>query len=178
MGNKISLFIMSLIFLGCQMKEKEPEKESYVCYANQIINSFADEMKKEYGLHCSGSGGKMPFDVEEFMIGFALHRHATIEEARELEVAVTEKFVQTINANEKIRPFLRVYPFTPDRARVSIAFQKSNNRPYTDGSVALVFQVRNRIYYNADSETSPTLISLMDEPYDEALKIVNENSKK
>jgi len=162
---------------GCQVQEEGSKKESYLAYVNQIINSFANEVKKEYGLVCTGSGGQMPYDVEEISIKFSAYRRATIEEARELEVKVTEEFIEAINSNEKIRPFLREYPFRADRAEIAISFKQPNHCQYTDGSVAYVFQVKNRIYYEADSETSPSLISIMDEPYEEALKIVNESSK-
>lgn len=165
--------ILLFILVGCQMKENINESEDYEIYVNQIINSFAKQMKIEFGLNCTGSGGKMPFDVENIEVDFVSFQRANIEEARKLEVIVTERFIEAINSHEKIRPFLREYPVKADRARIGILFKQQNKKPYTDGSVAYVFQVKNRIYYNADSETSPTLISLADEPYDEALKIVN-----
>jgi len=179
MGMLIRFIFLSIISLfGCQMKEEVPQTEDYEVYVNQIISSFSAEMKKEFGLICWGSGGKMPHDVEEVEVAFICYKHANIEEARELEVKVTEKFIQAINSHEKIRPFLREYPFRADRAQVSIAFENRKTKlSYFDGSVASVFQVKNKIFYRADKEGSYVLIPLMDEPYEEALKIVNESSK-
>jgi hypothetical protein len=90
----------------------------------------------------------MAYDVEEISVKFVAYRKATIEEARALEVAMTEKLLKKINENEKIRPYLREYPFKPNRAHVSISFRKHDYSPNTDGSVAHIFQARNLIFYS------------------------------
>lgn len=173
MGKVVSLIcVINLALFGCKVDKKYNQNEDYEIYVNQIINSFANDMKKEYNITCCGSGGKMPYDVEEIAIKFEAHHRASIEEARKLEVRVTEKFIQAINAHEKIRPFLREYPFKANRAEVAISFKRPDNKLYKDGSVAYVFQVKNTIFYNADKEDAPELIDLMEEPYEEALKIV------
>ncbi len=158
------------------MKEKQSKTEDYEIYVNQIIKSFAKDINNEFGLVCIGSGGKMPYDVEEIGIDFMSYHRATIDEARKLEITVTEKFLNAINSNEKIRPFLREYPFTVSRAQVSISFHQPDKRRYSDGSVAFVFQVKDTIFYRSFDEHSSQLIPLHKEPYDEALKIVSNSS--
>lgn len=173
---KLILVICTIFACGHQMKNEKEQNEDYEVYVNQIIESFSKEMEKEFGLVCYGYGGSMPYDVEEIRIKFSAYQRATIEEARILEVNVTERFLKTINSHEKIRPFLREYPFTPNRGEVSISFKRANHTPYTDGSVSYVSQFNNRIFYRADMENSPRLIPLADEPYEEALKIVKGSS--
>ena len=115
----------------------------------------------------------MPNDVQEICLKFVAYQHATVEQARDLEVKITAKFVEIINAHEKIRPFLREYPFPPRRAEVTISFYDKNNCYYVDGGVDLTYQVNNRIYYRAKNPDNLYLfISLGDEPYEEALKII------
>ncbi len=166
------IFIISLLIYGCKMNCNE-KNEDYEVYVNQIIDSFANEMEKEHGLVCKGHGGRMPHDVEDIGVSFNCYRRVSIEEARRLEVKATERFLEIINSNEKIRPFLREFPFKPNRGKVSISFRTADNLRYTDGSVAYVTQFKNTISYCADEETSPSLITLKKEPYEEALKIVN-----
>ena len=113
----------------------------------------------------------MPHDVEEVSLSFIAYQRATIEQARKLEVEVTEKLLKRVNEHEKIRPFLREYPFKAGRIKIMIAFEKSENTYYTDGSVVLVFQARNKLFYdqaNKDEE----LVDLYEEPYEEAYRIV------
>jgi hypothetical protein len=171
---------MMLCFItGGHMNAEEYESPIYTQHVAEITRAFASQIQKELGLECEGNGGCMPYDVEEISIKFVAYQRATIEQARELEILLTEKFVQLINTHEKIKPFLRESPFPPMRARVGISFSKQNNKPYTDGSVAYVSQVNNRIYYHAEDPKNPYIfIDLKDEPYEEARKIVQKNALK
>ena len=116
-------------------------------------------------------GGGMPHDVEEIFLNFIAYQRATIEQARKLEVEVTEKLLKRVNEHEKIRPFLREYPFKAGRIGIMIAFEKSENTNYKDGSVALIFQGRNKIFYRR-ADKNGKLMDLHEEPYEEAYRIV------
>ena len=172
--------LMMLIGLTLDAKKEDIDDESpvYTYYVAEITRAFSKQIKKEFGLECIGNGGSMPYDVEEISIKFGARQRATVEQARELEVKITERFVQIINAHEKIRPFLRETPFPSYRAKVGISFYQRNNAPYMDGSVAYVSQIKGRIYYSAKDLGNPVLKDLKDEPYEEALKIVQSDASK
>lgn len=202
--NFVNLFLILIVF-GCSAQAKGNQVAPYEKYVNEIIRSFSKEMEKEYGLTCSGSGGRMPQDVEQISIFFDANRHATIDEARELFIAVTEKLVNKINQHEKIRPYLREFPFTLAsadkiftwcRAHISISFLRDDGSHYTDGSVAYISQGKRGVYYcsaEIQKRKGPNfidfdgtveigkvtedevLIDLIEEPLEEALKIVQEN---
>jgi hypothetical protein len=152
---------------------EEYESPDYTHYANEIIHSFSKQIKKEFGFNCEASGGSMPYDVEEISIRFSTDRQVTVGEARELEVKITEKFVECINAHEKIRPFLREYPFPANRTDVMIRFYKTKKFNLSNNNVELVFHVKNKIFYQATNRNNPNLYdTLKEEPYEEALRIV------
>lgn len=153
---------------------KDPQL--YLKAADELIRSFADEAEKEFQILCVGTGGGMPYDIEEISLKFLAHKHATIEIARKLHVALTERLLKKINTDLKVRPFLREHPFSVGRAEVSISFRQKNNLPYTDGSVSLVYQVRSRIYYRAEGDDPHLLRPLFEEPYDQAMKLVKEGN--
>ena len=180
MTRRVKLFLVSILtvfIIGPQLEAEEYKSPAYTQYVAEITRSFSKEMKKEFGLECVGNGGCMPYDVEEISIKFVAYQRATVEQARELEVKVTERFIQAINAHEKIKPFLRESPFPSRRTRVGISFDKRNNTPYLDGSVAYVSQVNSRIYYRAENPDNPDVYKqIKDEPYEEARKIVQANS--
>ncbi|MEI6241847.1 MAG: hypothetical protein WCP39_00385 [Chlamydiota bacterium] len=173
-GRLYVFFLM--LFVSGQMSAKEPP--IYLQYANEIIRSFSNEIEKEYGFTCIGSGGGMSHDVEEISVQFIAYRRASIEKARELEVKATEKLLRMINDHEKIRPFLREYPFKTYRVEVSIAFNKVDNSAFTDGSVAYVSKIRDKIFYYKATLVKEDLVKLYEEPYEEAVKIVKENPLK
>jgi len=180
MGKYVSFFVLSFLFLtsGKAVDHKKNESAVYVKYANEIINSFVREMKEEFNLHCSGSGGGMPYDVEEISVGLVSYRKASIEDARELEVMATERLLKLINEHEKIRPFLREYPFKANRAKVAIYFSPIKNAKLEEDVVARVTQIKNKIYYLTEEKVTKQYISLAEEPYEEALKIVQKKAVK
>lgn len=159
------------------MHAEEIKSEDYEVYVNQIVNSFSKDMEKEYNLICIGDGGRMPYDVEEISVKFLAFRKVSIEEARKLEVNCTERLLKAINSNDKIRPFLREYPFKANRAKISISFRNKNNTYHCDGGVDLVFHAKNKIYYRSEDPSTEQFFSLAEEPYEEALKIVQQNTK-
>ena len=100
-------------------------------------------------------------------------------------------------ASEKIRPYLREYPFHTDRIGISISFRTNTDGHPLDGSVAHVSIGKSKIFYytaemrmsdpinsiSLDKNNKPItkiipgeleeeLVPLMEESYEEALKIV------
>ncbi len=164
--------ILLIFSFGVSLNAQEHESPEYVYYVNEIFRSFSKQVKQEFGLDCQSTGGSMPYDVQEISMSFDSDLIATLQEARELEVKITEKFIKVINAHEKIRPFLREFPFPPNRATIMIAFQRPK-KINSNNHVELVFQVKNRIFYESKKTSPPyTYEIIKEEPYEEALKIV------
>ncbi len=178
--NFVVLILMMIIgFILDAKEDKLDDSPIYTQYVAEITRAFSKQIKKEFGLQCEGSGGCMPYDIEEISIKFVAHQIASVEQARELEVKITERLVQMINVHEKIKPFLRETPFPSHRTRVGISFYPRNNTPYTDSGVAYVSQVNGRIYYRAENPDNPYVCKdIKDEPYEEARRIVQSNAAK
>ena len=183
--NFLILFLFILLTGSFMHADISLKIEDYEKYVNEIINQFEKEMKQEYGFRCIGSGGSMPHDVESIDVKFTMYKRATIEEARELVVMATRKLQRIVNTHEKIRPYLREYPFSSKRVEISLSFCKKNHEQYTDGSVAYVLHTfnipyeRNLICYCAEDTQIDDLVDLLDESYEEAEKIVdNKNIQK
>jgi hypothetical protein len=172
-------FVISIVFFAIMGNAKEYESPPYTRYAVEVIRSFSKQVKEEFGFESTGSGGSMPHDVQEISVDFVVYQNATVEQARELEVKLTEKFVKIINAHEKIRPFLREYPFPSSRACVSISFEKprkASPRSLKTQTVTYVFQANGRLYYQAENPLNQYVYKdIKDEPYEEALKIVEKS---
>lgn len=192
-------FLILVIFYSFGIQADAAPYEKYV---NEIVGAFAHDMKKEYGLICIGSGGRMPRNVETIGVRFYAYWRSPLEETRELIVKAKEKLVNRVNAHEKIRPYLKEYPFTWRGADISIAFHKPNSGSYyLDGSVAFACSADRgtKISYNAAELQTRELPGLIDqegnilisseiveeevfvdlftETYEEALAIVNTSKK-
>ena len=140
-------FLFATILSGLSLNSKDLKPLEYEGYVNEIVRDFAKDMKSKYGLYCYGSGGSMPNDIEEIEVLFISYQKSTVEDARKMEVNAVEELLQRINAHDKIRPYLREYPFNQARVGISISFRTKNNERPIDGSVALVFLARNKIFY-------------------------------
>ena len=141
----------------------------------EVVDALEKEMKEQYGLLCIGQGGGMPYDIEKIGVDFVCHQQVTIEEARELEIKATERFVEIINNHEAIRPYLRNYPWDHNRAVVTIAFYDDFGIDYPEG-IRLILQARDKIVYFGPKKSLSDVEPIKREPYAEAKQIVNSSS--
>jgi len=182
--------VLVVLFINLKIKSNKQEKteDDYEVYVNQIVNTFANEMKEKYGLRCCGSGGSMPYNVEKISVVFTIKQKPTLDEARIIQVNAVERLIELVNNHEKIRPYLAEYPFTYNRADVSISFKNKNWLRYTDGTVTYVFMARNKIFFDSAEKITrkrlsgeiyetDKLTNLLEEPYELALEKVKKANK-
>jgi len=146
-------------------------------YVSEVINEFAKAAVKEFGVEVCSTGASMPQDVQSIIVNFVKRKQTTIEEARELIVRLTERFVEITNKHEKLRPYLREYPFPYYRASVNLHFHDKNGLYYEHGSVHSVGKdINKQIVYStvatAVSKKNSDYVVTLKEPYEKAVEIV------
>ncbi len=85
---------------SCGMTEFEKEKERS---ANELTREFVHEVEKEFGVQCIGTGGGRE-DAQRYKflsVDFMAKRRATVEEAREIVVSLSERFLKKNECGEK-----------------------------------------------------------------------------
>ena len=163
--------------LGQESLDQEALDYTYSSYISDIINSFLKQMKVELGIQCSGDGRIRDEDVEVILLKFIAYRRATIDEARALILFTMDKFLEAINAHEKIQPFLAEKPFCLRNISLSIHFEGANGI-YSDGSVASIKLTPNKsshigdytITYSRSDPIFAPYIHILSETSEEALK--------
>ncbi len=168
------IFLFTLIG-GTLQSAESPKEVEYVQYAKEIMNPFITECEKNFHLECIGTGGRFSRNVDKINITFIAYRKGTIEEARTLEVTITEKLLAQVNGNEKIRPFLSEYPFQSNNVGISLSFRKDDDSRHLDNSVAHVCLGKGKLFYSAENPKTHLLDTILEEPYEEAKKIVSLN---
>ncbi len=156
----------------------EAKPEDYRDYVNEIERSFVVQIRKELGLHASGTLNSLNEKVEVLGIRIVAHRRASLEEARALHILIMEKFLQAINSHEKIQPYLSVQPFSYKQAIVVIEFYGINGT-ISDESISYMFNVsdlaitssKNHIVYYSHDPFKCKNVKEIEEPYEEALRI-------
>lgn len=77
-------------------------------------------MEKEHSLYMLGRGGETTNQVNLVIVGFYFFRTLDKEKFRELLVDATEELLRRYNEDEKIRLYLKNYPFTVEDCVVCI----------------------------------------------------------
>lgn len=175
---KISKFLTFIAIALCWFMNLYPNQKEpiYIQYVDQIIDSFVKEIHKEYGLVCISTGGQLSQCVDTVSIGFTAYQAATVEEARRLEVILTEKLIKKINTHKNIRPYLGEYPFPSWRVEISVSFYTKSGS-YYENSISFIYHVRKKIFYNIENPRTEKFHVFYEEPYEEALKIVQKEEK-
>src|SRR5690349_9409056 len=93
-----------ILLIGSTVNGKEKKSPEYIKYVDEIVNGFIKDMENKYRLHCYGSGGSMPTDVEKIDVLFTSYKKSTVDDARRMEVHAIQELLQRINSHEKIRP--------------------------------------------------------------------------
>ena len=158
---KANILCLLLLASGCGWGKPAP----YARHTQALLESFGKEMEKEFGLVFQGCGGSMPNSVDEVEVLFEARRKGTIEDARALQIAGTEKLLQKINGEESLKPYLKESPFPADKVSLSISYSK-----FDDGSIALAYKTGNKIFYYSYDTSSNSLQTLFSESYENALK--------
>ncbi|MBS0616537.1 MAG: hypothetical protein JSR58_08310 [Verrucomicrobia bacterium] len=133
-------------------------------------------MKEKYGWQCTAEGLGAPDEkINCVDLSFTIRRRATIQEARALQVLANDRFVEIINSDEGLRPYLCEFPFPIDRAGISLSFCAFFGDSYVDGNMAYVMQVKGKLFYDACDPETGQFVRVLQETYEESKKEVESN---
>lgn len=143
-----------------------------IAMTEKHISSFASKMNGR-GFAVQGTGGAMMKNIEKVNMSFAIHKKVLIDEARIMIIGTSEDFLREINADEKLRPYLKNYPFDHKNLGFKIAFIDENNWMNETG-IACVMVVKDKVYYEVSNSKTNPLITVYEESYAEALEKVKQ----
>ncbi len=166
------LLILGLIHISRCFGEVDYER-----LADKVTNQTAKRLLIEKNLHCVGISGGMMGLIQRMGMVFDYNKSVSLEEARRLAVYAMGKYRKDINASKEIRPYLIEYPFPIDRLKISISFYKDDSLSQVDADqISTIFLFGDIVQYCLPSKGES--IVLHQETYEEALKIVQEETNK
>ncbi len=169
-------YFFFLFFATCSCLSAQVLRQGDI-FERQLIDRFAEEMENDLGLSCDGTGGKFHDKLEYIEMSFNLVGRATVNEARQWAIYVHKRFLDTLNADENLRPYLIEFPFPPDRAGVSIAFCNPDGSKQSGGSVYYISLIGDLLSYSSIDAFNDRFLSLHKEEYEDALKKVTPGQK-
>lgn len=171
--NIVYVLISMLLFTGCVHRSAP-----HVALADQQMHSFVKEMFKDKQLYVSGAGGSLMEDIKQLGIDFTSYdnQRLSVAEARKLIVEITEKFIDEINRNEKIRPYLSKFPVDCNNVALAISFYEKPHKRIPDEFVGRLRQENGMVYYGYyDAKEDRFKNEGYRERYEDALRIVKES---
>ncbi len=161
----VKWLLLPFVLMGASEERDDGKAGKYL---NNVVNKFEKEIEKEFKVKCCKFGASMPKDIEKITIGFEKPKKGTIEEARVLAVGIMQRFLDKINQDEDVRPYLREHPFTRDRVLLTLSF--------TDEDICYVTFIRDELEYLKSGEKW-TFITALSETLEEALKKMEGGAK-
>lgn len=141
--------------------------------ANELQRLFLKEACKTYGLQVIAIGSGMPFDIQQLDLSFKAQGLYTVEQARSFYLPISESFLNFINSDKVLRPYLHDYPFKEKNIGFSIMFvDPKGNRPPSN-YVAYVSLIKGHIFYACFDHQTKKLETIKQEPFEEAQKKVH-----
>ena len=180
--NMLSFFKILLIPICLFGWLFEDSRSPSVKAFENVLYQSAKLLEKKYNVSAMGSGGSIP---EGIIKGFHLtfKKNATLnkEQCRKLLIAMGTDFLNFVNSNQEVRPYLYKYPFEPKDMRLTIFFSYDNDDyiepPYI--SVAS-YRLGDLTYktqkYDREKDRIQT-ITEEQESVEDALKILKGNQK-
>lgn len=165
---------LTLATFSCTVKERPSyrisEKEAL---ADEITQKVAFRLKKEKGLKPCGSGGGMMDQIWMLSLSFNYNKPVSIEEGRELLIAILDCYTDAVNADERIRPYLQNYPFRPGNFEIFIFLREPDGTKVPRGELSILSSRKNLLEYEYYEPGTGRLKVRHKETYTEAVAKMN-----
>lgn len=126
----------------------------YVPMAQKLRSEISDRIAKKYCMSLIGMEGGMSRHVNLLGAVFEIVGPKTKEELRSLLVASVEEFLQTMNSNEEIRPYLRNFPFDASNISIKIHVVDKQNKQIVHPNLCWGTAICGHISFYSDDENS------------------------
>lgn len=151
----------------------------HVKQINRVTHQFTKQLKKEKGLDAFGYGGRMMDDIKEVALSLAAHHPMTIEEARCLFVEIVEEYLNLVNSDLKLRPYLHNYPFTVANLDFDFGLLREL-KTIQPGQIGFVYYLpaKDCLCYRGYDPQKEEYYSIFEETYAEAVERAHETREK
>lgn len=128
----------------------------------------------KYHMHLGGVGGGVDHGIWLMSLDFQRKNSVlTEEEARELIINSLNDYLNMVNKDEKLRPFLKVYPFEAKNIDMTIFNHTADRREIYHPSIGVVNANQGKIgYFTNDESNQFRYKSQKYESYEEAMAIL------
>jgi len=174
------LFTVMIFFIfGCGKNIQDvgykPNPASVIISA--IEKKVFHRLQIEKNLYPFEFGGKGKDPIKLLHFGFLYFNEIEIEEARELIITAGNQFLNEINANEQIRPYLANFPFKLENIQVEIFLKRPDKSEIGFEKLHVITMKDGEVRYKIRSAETKRLTTTYKETYEEAMAKFSNASK-
>ncbi len=169
---KLLLFLLLILLSSC-FENQHYKSNKYAC---KVRNDAIDSLTKRYAMESTEFGCGGMFDcVQDLSLTFEIKGPKTKEELRRIMVDCLDTFLNAINNDKQVRPYLLTYPFTLEEIYLTIYVRDKNNGYVYYPEISSVSILLDGITYTTyDQEKKRTELA---ETYEEAKKIIQSENQ-
>jgi len=165
------LFSLIVLMLNSKAISIQTEISEPDATVHEIMDNTIATLAKKYNLNPCGIGMNGKFEYVE--ISFQTHRSMEKDEIRVILLDCTDVFLKNINSCEKIRPYLKDYPFTNKNAGIVLFIHDEKDYDVFHPQICCASSDRGEISYHTQSKDNLFRYKeTYEETYEQALDIV------
>ena len=112
----LCLSLLMYVLTSCSRESMEDK------LSDRHMSAFGKEVQKTDNLYLVGTGGSARYGIDKLSLTFISPTTPTIEEARSLYLDIMNRFINRINEDEEIHPYLIDFPVTYRDVNLKIGF--------------------------------------------------------
>lgn len=165
---------VALFLCSCNPEAKRMREDPL----NRIFEEHEAMQLKQFQMKLVAAGVPSEEDIDQFALHYVTFQKMKVPEVRKLIVTSVEDFLQEVNLNGKLHPKLKKHPITYRNVKFNVGFGSIDGTfqeppyiayAYLDEGI-LYYCYEDRLFFNFIEEEN------IEEPYEEALKILQEQS--
>ncbi|MBP9842185.1 MAG: hypothetical protein KBC64_07165 [Simkaniaceae bacterium] len=139
-------------------------------YMNQVQQRVIKKLCVQYNCSCFGIGGAVFDDIDRIFLSFQFDKTYPPMQIRNMIVEMSSIFLNEINTDKRIRPYLRRYPATVFSIRLGLIF------PNIEGEISNASISAGRVYAERHGKEQYVYIPVINELYEETFRKVREET--
>ncbi|MES2121627.1 MAG: hypothetical protein V4492_02475 [Chlamydiota bacterium] len=170
-----SFLILIALVTSCDPPSsmENPDFPSRQSLVNEVTNKTIVKLKTESNLRACGIGSGMMNQIRMLAISFYYYNEVDVEEARELLMTAGMTFLNTINSNEKIHPFLQNHPFMPNNIQIAIFLRNPDGSSPDIDKLSVISMTNGMLTYRTHHSSNGRLSTVFEETFEEAQAKLN-----
>lgn len=142
--------------------------------SNKLTKRIGERLCKKHNMYMVGIGGGAPKGkIDHITVMFGRYQGPlNKDECRELMLDCKKVYLEEINSNDEIRPFLITYPYQPENIDLTILIFNPDGSLVLDPDFCTVSTFKKSIQYKTCTSVRSPYKSRVEESYAEALSKV------